>query len=128
MAAAMTSAGCTLIYGSMDFMLEQTEISLTWKKEIQMTYDPQTCQMAYNEDRNEYRVYDDNLSNWFTFRCSERPGHLDQIITADVSWTGEKSEKNFEELEFQVIQTDENGMYWLVNTSNSIGVIIKDIQ
>ena len=107
---------------------DRNDISLTFKGDLQMSYTPETCQMGYNTGKNEFRVYEDKFSSWFTVRCSQKPSSVGQSITADVAWTGEKSTKVFNALPFTVEKTDEEGKIWLWNSTKSIGIIIKDIQ
>ena len=109
-------------------ILESSEISLTWKGVPQMEFSEEACQLAYNEKRNEYRVYDDKLANWFVVRCSEKPTTEDQELSADVSWTGDRSPKTYEGLHMRVEKVSEDGLVWLWNTDNRIGIIIKNIQ
>lgn len=111
-----------------DTLLSQSEISLTWKGVTQLTYSGKDCQMAFNDRDIEYRVYDDNLTNWFIVRCSQKPMAEGETIVADVSWTGEKSIKSFTGKTFTVVKTDEQGLVWLKNSSDKIGIIIKNIK
>lgn len=109
-------------------ILEQSDISLTWKDNIQVTYSSSGYQMGYNDATYEYRVYDDRLANWFSIRCDSKPETAGQELTADVSWTGRKSTKSFTGRTFKVEKTDENGLIWLWCQSEKIGIIIKNIQ
>ncbi len=109
-------------------ILESSEISLTWKGVVQMRFSEDTGQLAYNEKKNEYRVYDDKLANWFVVRCSEKPVSEGQEISADVSWTGDRSPKAYDALSLRVEKVSEDGLVWLWNTDNRIGIIIKNIQ
>ena len=120
------ASGC-IVPDTFEVMLSLSEVSLIWKGEVQMLYSPQSCQMAFNDKEIEYRVFDDNLTNWFTVKCSERPAAEGQIITADVEWTGEKSIKKVSKKEFEVVMVDEKGNIWLQNDSDKIGIIIKNI-
>lgn len=127
MTIMLLAAGCNRETGTETPLTETSDISLTWKGARQVTYSPDNCQMAYNDARHEYRVYDDKLANWFILRCSEAPVSVGQLISADVSWTGKSSTKEFIALEFSVEKTDENGQIWLYNPSNKIGIVIKNI-
>lgn len=112
-------------YDVNEVLLQKDDISLTWKGDVQISYSPSTCQLGYNESRNEYRVYDDKLANWFVLKCSEAPSEPGQIISSDVSWTGKSSIKTIKNLQFKVEKADENGKIWLWNQDNGIGIIIK---
>ena len=124
---AALAAGCEYIVSN-EFLLMQEEISLSWKNAVQIKYDEAGYQLGFNDSNIEYRVYDDKIANWFTIRCSEKPEVADQAITADVEWTGSRSTKSFTELEFTVEKVSEEGLVWLHNTSNNIGIVIKNIK
>ena len=111
-----------------DTLLSQSEISLTWKGVTQLTYSSKDYQMAFNDRDIEYRVYDDNLTNWFIVKCSQKPMTEGETVVADVSWTGEKSIKSFTGKTFKVAKTDEQGHVWLQNSSDKIGIIIKNVK
>ena len=112
-------------YDVNEVLLQKNDISLTWKGEVQISYSPATCQLGYNESRNEYRVYDDKLANWFVLRCNESPTESGQFIYGDISWTGESSIKSIKNLKFKVEKTDTDGKIWLWNQDNGIGIIVK---
>lgn len=122
-----SAAGCTL-YTMEESLLPREDISLTWKGDVQVSYESSSSQMGFNDARNEYRIYSDVLADWFVLKCSERPAGMDHIFQADVSWTGKKSTMTKTGIEFKVVKTDEQGKIWLWNESDKIGIIIKDIQ
>ncbi len=123
----VSAAGCTL-YTMEEVLLPREDISLTWKGDVQVSYEPSSCQMGFNDARNEYRVYSDLLADWFVLKCSGRPAGVDHTFQADVSWTGEKSAVTKTGIEFKVVKTDEEGKMWLWNESDKIGIIIKNMQ
>ena len=109
-------------------LLEGSEISLSWKGANQVTYNSSDYQLGFNNGKNEYRVHDDKLANWFTITCSQKPVAEGETIIADVAWTGIKGTKSFTEVEFSVEKTDERGYVWLWSNSKKIGIIIKNLQ
>ena len=122
------AAGCEMLSQSVpSSLLESSQISLTWKGDTQVEYTAGESQLGYNKRDNEYRVYNDRLSDWFIVRCSEKPVSEGQQLNAFVSWTGAKSDKVYNNLRFSVAKTDGNGFIHLWNESNRIGIIIKDI-
>lgn len=124
---AVLSSGCSPEGKEFVFM-ESSDISLSWKGSVQVLFNEQTCQLAYNDKRHEYRVYDDRLGDWFTLSCSQKPVAEGETIVADVSWTGDRTPKSYKGLEFTVRRVNEDGLIWLWNERNRIGIIIKDIQ
>lgn len=108
-----------------DFLLPREDISLTMKGEVMLTYDPMTFQLGYNEERNEFRVFDDNVGNWFTLTCKSRPSSIGSVVNADLTWTTQSSTKSRSGLEFSVEKTDSDGKIWLWCKEEAIGVVVK---
>ena len=92
-----------------------------------MSFDENTCQLGYNSARNEYRVYDENLANWYILKCSAQPTSEGQIVKADLEYTTEKDVKSLTDLEFSVEKTSSDGLVWLWNKERKIGIIIKNL-
>ena len=107
--------------------MEGSQISLTWKGSVQVLYNSNTCQLAYNRARNEFRVYDDRLADWFILSCNENPTQEGQTIIADISWTGDRNPKVFNKQSFTVRKVSDDGRVWLWSKKNKIGIIIKHI-
>lgn len=125
-ALILAAAGCCR-YDVDEVLLVKTDISMTWKGQDQFVYIPASCQFSHNITTNEYRAFDDRLSNWFTIRCSERPDTEGQELTADVTWTSTDATKSEKALEFTVHKTDSKGRIWLWNKSKNIGIVIKNL-
>lgn len=122
--AACMLAGCRM-YDIDEVLLQRHDVSLTFKGKTQMAFDPKTCQMGYNEEKGEFRLYEDRLSGWFTVKCSARPAHEGQELKADVSWTTASSTKSYKGLFFEVKKTSPDGHVWLWNDSMGIGAVIR---
>ncbi len=114
-------------YNTGVILLPREDISFTMKGTDQFSYDPLTCQLSHNASKNEYRVFDDKLSEWFMIRCSERPENVGQTVTAELTWMASSSTKTLKNLTFKVEKTDESGMIWLWCTQKSIGIVIKNL-
>lgn len=108
-----------------EILLPREDISLTVKGEVMLTYDPLKFQLGYNEERNEFRVFDDNVGNWFTLTCSSRPTGTGDTLSADLSWTTENSTKSRHGLQFSVERTDSDGKIWLWCKEEAIGIVVK---
>ncbi|MBE6232545.1 MAG: hypothetical protein E7117_09320 [Bacteroidales bacterium] len=121
---AMT--GCAK-YDLDEVLLQRSDISMTWKSEVQISYSPLTCQISHSEHRNEYRVHDDKIGNWFVVKCSEKPSYVGQKLSADVSWTTDSNIKHGTNLEFSVEKMDNTGLVWMWNKSSKIGLVIKNL-
>lgn len=122
------SAGSCVKYDIDEILLEREDLSLTWKGEDQVDYDPLTWQAGCNVRKGEYRVHDDSMANYFAVKCSERPVMEGQDITADVVWTMKTTIKRYEGIRMTVRKLAPDGRIWLWSRSQQIGVVIKEIN
>lgn len=109
-------------------LLDRDDISLTVKGSLCMAFDPLTCQLGYNDSRNEFRVYDDLISNMFIIVCNRTPDTEGMYLKADVIYTMPSSTKKLSGLEFQVRKIASDGKVWLWNDSKKVGVVIRRIK
>lgn len=119
--AALTSCR----YDVDEVLLQRSDISLTEKGKLQMSFDEKTCQLGYNQDRNEFRVYDDKIANWFTITCNAYPSSIGQEVTADIEYTTSDDTKSYSGLTFTVEKTSSDGLIWLWCKDKKIGIVIK---
>lgn len=126
MLMAVCLAGCN-IYDVEDILLPRTEISLTMKGDDVLIYTPYTYQLGYNAEKNEFRVFDDDMAHWFVLSCESRPSTVGQELKADLKWTSPSSTKTRNNLTFRVEKTDAGGHIWLWCESDAIGVIVKEL-
>ena len=108
-----------------EVLLPRTEISLTIKGDVAMEFVPATCQIAYNSERNEFRLINDSLSDWFIFRSDSVPTDVGQEVHASLEYTSQSATKKLTGLTFSVEKTAPDGTAWLWNKDKKIGVIIK---
>ena len=119
-------AGCASKNELAEALLESRDISITWRGDVQVTYDPETFQLGYNSMNHEYRVYDDRLAYWFIVRCSEKPTSEGQNIKSDISWTGANKTYERKDIQLTVKKADNSGLIWLWSQAESLGIIIKN--
>ena len=112
-------------YDVNEILLSRDDISLTWRAEPQIVYEPETWQLGFNAARNEFRVNDDSMANYFIFKCNTRPNVEGQEVEASVEWTQKSSVKRYEGLKFEVEKVGKNGYVWLWNRSQKIGVTVR---
>ena len=125
-AALLIFAGCQR-YDIDEIILQREEISLTIKGQDVLKYSSDTYQLGYNDQKNEFRVFDDNMANWFVLTCDSRPSTEGQELTADLKWTSSNSTKTRNRLTFIVEKTDMKGHVWLWCKSDAIGIIVKEL-
>lgn len=114
-------------YDVNEILLVREDVSLTWKGTEQMSYDPLTWQMGCNAGKNEFRVHDDSMGNYFIVTCNARPDTEGQELEADVQWTMKTSIKRFEGVKFEVMKTSADGHVWLWSKTQGIGVVIRKL-
>ena len=125
-AGLLVLTGCNR-YDIDEILLQREEISLSMKGQDVLKYSPDTYQLGYNAQTNEFRVFDDNMANWFVLTCDSRPSTEGQELTADLKWTSFNSTKTRNRLRFRVEKTDAEGHIWLWCESDAIGVIVKEL-
>lgn len=115
-------------YNVQEVLLSREDISLTWKKEPQVVYEPLTWQLGYNAGRNEFRINDDSMANYFVFRSNARPDTEGQEVTAYVEWTVRTNIKRYQNLKFEVRKVSPDGRVWLWNKSQKVGVTLYYLE
>ena len=89
-------------------------------------YDPATFQLGYNGQTNEFRVFSDDLGNWFSLRCDSRPSAQGESIKGDIKWTSTNTTRSKNGITFSVEKTDAEGHIWLWCKEEAIGVVVKE--
>lgn len=119
-------AGCNP-YDVDEILLPKEEISLSIKGVDIIVYDPDRYQTGYNAEKNEFRVFDDDMSMWFVLTCDSRPSTVGQEVKADLRWTSPNSTKTRNGLTFKVEKTDAGGHIWMWCESEATGIIVKEL-
>lgn len=119
------SAGCVK-YDVEEILLVRSDISLTLKGNDIYSFNPDKAQIGYNSELNEYRMFDEDFQNWVSMIWSEKPVSEGQVILINLEWDTRESARKKTGLEFEVRKTDGSGMVWLWNSSDKIGLAIKD--
>ena len=114
-------------YDIEEILLQREDISLTIKGEDVISYREETFQIGYNARENEFRVFDDEMGNWFVLTCNERPSSEGQVFEADLKWTSTSTTKSRKDLSFRVEKTDSQGHLWLWCEDDAIGVVVREL-
>lgn len=121
--AAVCLTSC--MYDVDEILLSRSDISLTIKGELKMAFDENTCQLGYNTERNEFRVYDEKLADYFIVRCSAKPDSEGQKLTVDLEYTTQTDVKTMKGLAFEVRKISSDGMIWLWENDRKTGIVVK---
>lgn len=92
--------------------------------EEQLSYDPLTCQLAYNPDRREFRVHTDNMSDFFVLTLSAIPAEDNEEVRGNLVYTTRKDIVRKNNVTLKVIRL-EGDRIWLWNQSSHIGIEIQ---
>ena len=120
----IVAAGCNR-FDIDEILLQREDISLTVKGAEEFSYDPDTCQLGYNDESNEFRALDDNAGHWFKIRCSVSPDTEGQVIKADLDYTTTNDNKSLRGVEMTVKKVSDDGRVWLWSDSRKTGVVVK---
>lgn len=110
-----------------EVLLPREDLSMTLNGKVQFSFDDNTCQIGYNDARNEFRLHDDSVGNWVKLVCKARPSSVGQTVKADLSWTSSTSNKSRKGLTFTVEKIEQDGRIWLWCQSDNIGLVVKVI-
>lgn len=121
---SLIATGC-VAYLPEELLLPVNDISISVKGEEIMKFEENSCQLGYNDRNNEFRVFNDKLTNWFILRCDATPTSVKQKIIADLEYTTSDDLKTLTDLVFTVEKIDENGWVWLWEFERKIGLVIK---
>lgn len=90
----------------------------------QFVYDPLTCQLSWNRSKLQWRIFSDNMSDFFIAELSEVPTELEQSITANLKWTTHSSVVTRKNLTLEVVRLEGENV-WLWSSSARIGMSIR---
>lgn len=103
---------------------EIDEVRLQVGKTEHFRYNPNTCQLAFNRDKMQFRAQTDNTSDFFIVDFYSIPTMLEQEVRADISWTTTYEILHRKNLTFEVIRI-EGEKVWLWSRNSRIGVCLR---
>ncbi|MBQ6086816.1 MAG: hypothetical protein IJK96_02005 [Bacteroidales bacterium] len=124
----LLSPGCRKDLPVDEDFLAGNDIELKVGSTLIHRYDPLTWQLSFSRERLEYRVFNDNMSEYYTLVSSELPLEKDQRITGTLTWTTPRSSTTKKDLPFTVVKTDSQGTIWLWNGKEKIGISVRTIR
>ena len=128
MAMVLFIASCSRTLEPDSTFISGSDIQLKVSGRVIYTYDPLTWQLSFSRERLEYRVFNDNMSEYYTLVSSELPLEKDQRITGTLTWTTPRSSTTKKDLPFTVVKTYSQGTIWLWNGKEKIGISVSTIR
>lgn len=117
-------AGCNTAEPE-EVLLPREDISLTIRGKLHISFSSDTFQTGFNEQRNEFRVTDDKLGEWFVLRCSEMPVETGQELNGSLEYSTDTVPQKHDRLTFSVQKMSDDGLIWLWNETRKIGIVVK---
>lgn len=119
-------SGCALDGPALEQEFKDSDmICFSVKGNVIHRFDPMLWQSVFSPSGCEFTVCEDNMSDFYTLRCSSVPREEGAVVTCDVSWTTYTDIKKKKGLEFRVVKADPaSGAVWLWNPSSMIGAAV----
>lgn len=121
--ALMLTASCTKHELDPRFV-ESEEIRLIVEGRNIFSYNERNCQMAYNAGKHEFRVFTDNMSDYYSLRLSSVPKVLNQEVSGEIVWNTEAESGSVYGSAFKAIRL-EGGKIWLWDAADGIAVVVS---
>lgn len=125
MVATAVFCSCTGKGPDDSFLRTPAEYSLSVKGRTVFSANPYTCQTSANLKKNEYRVHNDNMSDWYMLWLDSKPVSVGQKVKGSIEWTDGRDVERKNGLTFQVSQVGNTGRVWLWCRKEQIGAIIQ---
>ncbi len=90
----------------------------------QLCYDPLTWQMGFNQEKRQFRVHTDNMSDFFTLTLSRIPEKDGETITGNLVYTTHDNVVTKNNITLEVIRL-EGDRIWLWNHPGRIGLEVQ---
>jgi hypothetical protein len=101
-----------------------SDICLRVKGSTVFTYNPLTCQLAFNRRNCEFRVHTDTMSDYYCVTLDAIPSSEDQKIDGSLCWTSSSSILH-KDCTFRVEKISTDGCVWLWDRKDKIGAVVK---
>ena len=122
--ALLALAGCRA--SEMDpGMLQSSTVSLMVKGKTVFTLPEAEGQLGYNEQRNEFRAGNDDMSSYFVLNCESLPSAAGQEIIGSLRWTEGDNVRTRNKLSFRVEKYEDTGLVWLWCANDKTGAVVK---
>lgn len=106
--------------------LDESDVAVIVDNIKSFQYSSQTCQMAFNRERKEFRAFKDDMSDYFVVDFSSLPKSKGQKIPGcSVSWTTSDDLKTLNNVSFKVEDINSEGMVWLWDADDKLVVILQ---
>ena len=103
--------------------LQNSDISLT----VKGTYNENTSQLGYNESDKEFRVSNDDMSEYYIIKLNSFSAEKGYKSKGSIRWTESGKVKSESGLEFEVGNVSGDKV-WLWNGKKKIGAVVQVLK
>lgn len=104
--------------------VESDEVRLIVEGRDVFSYNERNCQMAYNIGKHEFRVFTDNMSDYYSLRLSSIPKVLNQEVSGELVWSTAAESGSVYGTAFKAVRL-EGGKIWLWDATDGIAVVVS---
>lgn len=110
-----------------DFVATTTEIGLSIKGESMFSYDPLKMQLGYNQDKHEYRVTTDDMSDFFIVKLDKNLSGVGSTCKGTVTFTTKDEIITHSGVELSLEKASGDGRMWLWSKKSGIGAVVRKL-
>ena len=110
-----------------DFIRSE-KLSLRVKGKKLHEYEPNNWQIGFNEDKKQFRIHNDTMSEYYILNCSSLPEKEGQTLRGDLKWSTSSSVASRKGVEFKVEKKDDAGNIWLWSKKSGIAVSVRRLR
>ncbi|MCQ2136139.1 MAG: hypothetical protein MJY67_04400 [Bacteroidales bacterium] len=126
---ALVTVSCDKYRGIQEeFMRGENEISLSIKGEKVFSYDPLTQQLGYDPGKREFRVMDDDMSDYFVIQLNKDLTQIGSSCSGTLKYTTEDEVITKTGISFTLQKTGDDGLKWLWSKKNGIGAVVRELK
>lgn len=126
-AASLLLHGCSCNKLDEDFIRSE-KLSLRVKGKKIHEYEPNNWQIGFNENKKQFRIHNDTMSEYYILNCYSLPTEEGQTIRGDLKWSTSSSVTSRKGVEFKVEKKDDAGNIWLWSKKSGIAVSIRRLR
>ncbi|MGM9742559.1 MAG: hypothetical protein ACI3ZC_05825 [Candidatus Cryptobacteroides sp.] len=117
--------GCEKHYETDPVFIASSDVVLKVRNTDKMVYSPETCQIGFRKDLRQFRVNNDNMSEYFIFTTSAIPEKEGQTLKGSIIYESASESYRRGNLSFKVERTDNEGTFWLWCKDKGTGVVVR---
>ena len=91
------------------------------------TFEPDKCQESYSPEKNEFRIGDDSMSNYYAFKAESALGATGSTVMGDLSWTTDVDVRYKLGMEYKIVKS-KGELRWLWCRRTRTGLVVRVIE